>query len=71
MLTFTHLTPRAIEITAEGHFTAADVAPALNRLTALLDATPRVNILADVRGSPSVSLSAIAEELNIGPSSSP
>lgn len=62
MLTVTPLSPRAIEIVAEGHFTAADVAPALNRLTAILDEMPRLDILADVRGSPGIALSAIAEE---------
>lgn len=63
MLTFTPLSPRAIAIIAEGHFTAADVAPALARLETLLDETPQLDILADVRGSPSVALSAIVEEL--------
>ncbi|WP_423602998.1 STAS/SEC14 domain-containing protein [Sphingomonas sp. MS122] len=63
MLTFTPLSPRAIAIVAEGHFTAADVAPALARLETILDETPQLDILADVRGSPSVALSAIAEEL--------
>lgn len=63
MLTFTPLSPRAIAIVAEGHFTAADVAPALARIETLLDTTPQLDILADVRGSPSVALSAIVEEL--------
>lgn len=63
MLTFTPLSPRAIAIVAEGHFTAADIGPALDRLSAVLDTTPQLDILADVRGSPSVALSAIAEEL--------
>jgi len=63
MLTFTPLSPRAIAIVAEGHFTAADVAPALARIEALLDTTPQLDILADVRGSPSVALSAVVEEL--------
>jgi len=63
MLTFTPLSPRAIAIIAEGHFTAADVAPALDQLAALLDTTPQLDILADVRGSPSVALSAVVEEL--------
>jgi SpoIIAA-like len=63
MLTFTPLSPRAIAIVAEGHFTAADVAPALARIETLLDTTPQLDILADVRGSPSVALSAVAEEL--------
>jgi hypothetical protein len=63
MLTFTPLSPRAIAIVAEGHFTAADVAPALARLETILDTTPQLDILADVRGSPSVALSAVVEEL--------
>jgi hypothetical protein len=63
MLTITPLSTRAIEILAEGHFTAADVATALNRMTAILDDMPQLDILADVRGSPSIALSAIAEEL--------
>lgn len=63
MLTFTPLSPRAIAIVASGHFTAADVAPALARIETLLDTTPQLDILADVRGSPSVALSAVVEEL--------
>jgi hypothetical protein len=67
MLTFTQLTPRAIAITAEGHFTAADIAPALERMAAVLDATPHIDILADVRGSPSVSPGAVGAELSHWP----
>ncbi len=63
MLTITPVSPRAIEIVAEGRFTDADVRPALARLEALLDEMPRIDILADVRGSPSIGLSAIAEEM--------
>lgn len=63
MLTITPLSPRAIEIVAEGHFAAAEVAPALARMAAILDDMPNLDILADVRGSPSISLSAITEEL--------
>ena len=63
MLTFTPLSPRAIAIVASGHFTAADVALALTQLETLLDTTPQLDILADVRGSPSVALSAVVEEL--------
>lgn len=63
MLTFTSLSPRAIEVTAEGHFTAADIAPALDRMAAILDTTPQLDILADVRGSPSIALGVIIEEL--------
>jgi hypothetical protein len=68
MLTITPLSPRAIEIVAEGRFTAADVGPALNRLWAILDDMPKLDILADVRGSPSIALSAITEELKHLPS---
>ncbi len=63
MLTFTPLSPRAIEIVASGHFTAADIAPALDRMAQLLDDMPKLDILADVRGSHSIALSAIGEEL--------
>lgn len=63
MLTITPLSPRAVEIVAEGHFTAADVAPALDRMAQLLDEMPRMDVLADVRGSPSIALSAVGEEL--------
>ena len=63
MLTITPLSPRAIEIVAEGHFAAADVFAALERMAGILDDMLKLDILADVRGSPSISLSAIAEEL--------
>ncbi len=63
MLTITTVSPRAIEVVAEGRFTDADVRPALARLEALLDEMPSIDILADVRGSPSVALSAIGEEM--------
>jgi hypothetical protein len=63
MLTFTPLSPHSIAIVAEGHFTAADIAPALDRLSAILDTTPQLDILADVRGSPSIAPSVIIEEL--------
>lgn len=63
MLTITPLSRRAVEIVAEGHFTAADVAPALDRMAQLLDEMPKLDVLADVRGSPSIALSAIGEEM--------
>ena len=63
MLTITPLSARAVEIVAEGRFTGADVAPALDRMAQLLDEMPRMDILADVRGSPSIALSAIGEEI--------
>lgn len=68
MLTITPLSPRAIEVVAEGRFTAADVAPALDRLWQILDEMPRLDILVDVRGSPSIGLSAITEEIKHLPS---
>src|SRR5690349_9596790 len=63
MLTFTPLSPRAVEIVAEGHFSGEDVGPALDRMAQLLDEMPRMDLLVDVRGSPSIALSAIGEEL--------
>jgi len=63
MLTITPLSARAIEVTASGHFTAADMAPALNRLSAILDDMPRLDILADVQGQVSISPSVVVEEL--------
>ncbi|MBO9623230.1 MAG: STAS/SEC14 domain-containing protein [Sphingomonas sp.] len=63
MLTITPLTDRAIEIVAEGRFTSAEVGDAFNRMTAILDDMPKLDVLADVRGSPSIALSAITEEL--------
>ena len=63
MLTFTPLSPRAVEIVAEGHFSGGDVGPALDRVAQLLDEMPRMDLLVDVRGSPSIALSAIGEEL--------
>jgi hypothetical protein len=68
MLTITPISPRAIEMVAEGHFTAADVGPALNRLWQILDEMPQLDILADVRGSPSIGLTAITEEMKHLPS---
>ena len=63
MLTFNPLSPRAVEIVAEGHFSGGDVGPALDRMAQLLDEMPRIDLLVDVRGSPSIALSAIGEEL--------
>jgi len=63
MLTITRLSPRAIEMVAEGHFAAADVGVALDSMAQILDEMPKLDVLADVRGSPGISLSAIGEEL--------
>lgn len=68
MLAITPLSPRAIEVVAEGRFTAADVGAALDRLWTILDEMPRLDILADVRGHPSIALSAITEEIRHLPS---
>jgi len=63
MLIITPLTDRALEIIAEGNFSGADVAPAFNRLAAILDDTPRLDLFVDVRGSPSIALSVFGEEM--------
>jgi hypothetical protein len=55
--------PRAVEIVPDGRFTGADVAPALDRRAHLLDGMPQMDVLADVRGAPSIALSAIGEEI--------
>ena len=63
MLNITRLSPRAIEMVAEGRLTDAEVRPALKQLEQILDEIPRLDILADVRGSPSISFAAIGEQL--------
>lgn len=63
MLTITPISPRAIEIVASGHFDRDDTRTALNRMTAILDDMPNLDILVDVQGSPSIALSAVTEEL--------
>jgi len=63
MLTYTSLTPRALEIVCEGHVTAADAREAFARMERLIETAPRIDILADVRAGIHIELGAIVEEL--------
>ena len=63
MVTINPLSSRAIEIVVEGEVTRDDVNAAHNRLAELVQDTPELDVLADFRGNPSASLSAIAEEV--------
>ena len=60
MVTINPLSSRAIEIVVEGEVTRDDVNAAHNRLAELVQDTPELDVLADFRGNPSASLSAIA-----------
>lgn len=63
MLTLTRLTPSAIEMTAEGPLTREDVTRVIGEISAILDTTERLDVLADVRGKPDIHLDLIVEEL--------
>ena len=63
MITYTSLTPRALEIVCEGHVTAADAREAFGRVERLIETAPRVDILADVREGIHIEFGAILEEL--------
>jgi hypothetical protein len=58
VLTLTSLSPRALEIVADGALTRADVSQALDERLAFIDAAPggRIDILADLRGTPDIQL---------------
>lgn len=63
MITYTSLTPRALEIVCEGHVTGADAREAFGRMERLIETAPRVDILADVREGIHIEFGAILEEL--------
>lgn len=64
MLTITPLSSRALEAVAEGALTREDVPRALDKLAAFIDqAGGKIDILADVRGTPDIHLDMIVEEL--------
>jgi len=63
MITYTTLSPRALEAVVEGRITKEDVRAAFARLDALMDAADKVDMLADVRGDVSIDLAAIGEEM--------
>ena len=63
MITYTSLSPRALEAVVEGRITKEDVHEAFERMDALMGAAPKVDMLADVRGDVHIDLAAIGEEL--------
>jgi hypothetical protein len=63
MLTCTLPTPRALEIVCEGRVGADDVREAFARLDRLIETSPRIDCLADVRDGVHVDPTAIWEEL--------
>ena len=63
MITYTSLSPRALEAVVEGRITKADVREAFARLERLMETADKVDMLADVRDGVHVELGAIGEEL--------
>ena len=63
MITYTSLTPRALEIVCEGHVTGVDAREAFGRMERLIETSPRIDILADVREGIHIEFGAILEEL--------
>jgi hypothetical protein len=63
MITWTSLSPRALEAVIEGRVTREDVRGAFERMGALMDAAPKVDMLADVRAGVHIDLAAIGEEM--------
>lgn len=63
MITYTSLTPRALEIVCEGHVTGADAREAFGRMERLIETAPKIDILADVREGIHIEFGAILEEL--------
>jgi hypothetical protein len=63
MITYTSLSPRALEAVIEGRVTKEDVRGAFERMGALMDAAPKVDMLVDVRKGAHINLAAIGEEM--------
>src|SRR5690242_6290185 len=63
MISYTTLTPRALEAVIEGRVTKEDVRGAFERMGALMDSAPKVDMLADVRAGVHIDLAAIGEEM--------
>ena len=63
MITYTVLSPRALEAVVEGEITKEDVHEAFERMDALMGSQPKVDMLADVRAGVHIELAAIGEEL--------
>jgi hypothetical protein len=63
MISYTNLSPRALEVVVEDRVTKEDVREAFARIDALLETAPKFDVLADVRAGVHIDLTAIAEEL--------
>ena len=63
MITYTALSPRALEAVVEGDVTKEDVREAFERMDALMGSQAKVDMLADVREGVHIELAAIGEEL--------
>lgn len=63
MITYTSLSPRALEAVIEGRVTKEDVREAFARMGALMDAAEKVDMLADVRAGVHIELAALGEEM--------
>jgi hypothetical protein len=63
MITWTALSPRALEAVVEGRVTKEDVHAAFERMDALMGGADKVDMLADVREGVHIDLAAIGEEM--------
>jgi hypothetical protein len=63
MITYTSLSPRALEAVVEGRVTKEDVREAFARMDGLMTHSDKVDMLADVRGDVHIELAAIGEEM--------
>ena len=63
MITYTALSPRALEAVVEGRVTREDVREAFVRMGTLMDSNDKVDMLADVRAGVHIELAALGEEL--------
>lgn len=63
MITYTALSPRALEAVVEGEVTKEDVREAFERMDELMGRADKVDMLADVRDGVHIELAAIGEEL--------
>ena len=63
MISYTTLSPRALEAVVEGRVTKEDIREAFARMDTLMGDTGKVDMLADVRKGVHVDLAAIGEEM--------
>jgi hypothetical protein len=63
MISYTSLSPRALEAVVEGRVTKEDVRAAFARMGELMDANDKVDMLANVRAGVHIELAAIGEEM--------